>query len=221
LHVGSLSFLPEIHFKQTIMKALKEIQELYINKGANHLNDSDLLHLLGIKLANCDYRDLFHSTRESLQRKGMTPAAALKITALSEIAHRYITSVPKEQLSISSSNSAAKIIAPELKHLSHEECWVLYLNRANKLIAKERLSIGGVSATVVDVKIVLKRAIELLCSGMILVHNHPSGNAHPGESDRTQTRILKDAAALFDISLLDHIIIAGEKYYSFADEGVI
>lgn len=203
------------------MKALKEIQELYFDKGVKYLRDSDLLHLLGIKLEDCDYRELFTSTRESLQQKGVKPSEALKITALSEIAYRYTTSSVKEMQGITSSQSAAKIISPEIKNLSHEECWVLYLNRANKLIAKERLSIGGISATVVDVKIVLKRAIELLSSGMILAHNHPSGNAHPGESDRTQTRILKDAAALFDISLLDHIIIAGDKYYSFADEGVI
>ena len=213
--------MPEIHLKQFIMKALKEIQELYFNKGVKYLNDSDLLHLLGIKLEDCDYRELFRSSRELLQQKGVTKNAALKITALSEIAHRYSTSPVKEMPSLTSSQSAAKLLAPELKNLPHEECWVLYLNRANKLIAKERLSIGGVSATVVDVKIVLKRAIELLSSSLILAHNHPSGNAHPGESDRTQTKILKEAAALFDMSLLDHIIIAGDNYYSFADEGVI
>jgi len=97
-----------------------------------YLNDADLLHLLGIKLEDCDYRELFRSSRELLQQKGVTKNAALKITALSEIAHRYSTSPVKEMPSLTSSQSAAKILAPELKNLPHEECWVLYLNRANK-----------------------------------------------------------------------------------------
>ncbi|MPM87279.1 hypothetical protein SDC9_134375 [bioreactor metagenome] len=97
----------------------------------------------------------------------------------------------------------------------------MYLNRANKLISKERLSVGGVSATVVDIKIVIKNALEKLASSLILVHNHPSGNAKPGENDKVQTRLLKEAAALFDISLLDHLIIAGDEYFSFADDGLI
>ena len=97
----------------------------------------------------------------------------------------------------------------------------MYLNRANKLISKERLSIGGISATVVDVKIVIKNALDKLASSIILVHNHPSGNPSPGENDKVQTRILKDAASLFDIALLDHLIIAGDGYFSFADDGII
>jgi DNA repair protein RadC len=112
-------------------------------------------------------------------------------------------------------------MSPILKHLSHEECWVVYLNRANKVLIKEQLSIGGVCATVVDVKIILKRAIELLASSLILIHNHPSGNAKPGENDKVQTKLLKGAADLFDITLLDHVIIAGDSYFSFADDGIM
>ena len=83
------------------------------------------------------------------------------------------------------------------------------------------MSIGGVSSTVVDVKIVVKNALEKLASSLILVHNHPSGNANPGENDRIQTKLLKEAASLFDIALLDHLIIAGDNYFSFADDGII
>jgi DNA repair protein RadC len=203
------------------MKALKEIQTIYHQSGVKSLNDKDLLHLLGVNLEECNFLELFNSTHESLLRKGVTPGAALKIRALSEVAHRYSTTPIQELPSISSSSSAAKIISPFLKHLPHEECWVLYLNRGNKLISKERLSVGGVTATVVDIKLIMKRALELLACSIILVHNHPSGNNKPGENDRTQTKLLKDAANFFDINLLDHLIIAGDSFFSFADDGII
>ena len=95
----------------------------------------------------------------------------------------------------------------------------MYLNRSNRLIAKEKLSSGGLSSTVLDVKMVLKKAMGKLASSIILVHNHPSGNRTPGKDDIAQTRRLSDAAKLCDISLLDHIIIAGDSYFSFADDG--
>jgi DNA repair protein RadC len=107
-----------------------------------------------------------------------------------------------------------------LKNLPHEECWVLYLNRANKILAKERLSIGGISSTIMDSKMIIKRAVEKLASSIIIIHNHPSGNPYPGEQDKKQTALLKEAASLFDIALIDHIIIAGNNYYSFSDEGI-
>lgn len=203
------------------MKALKEIQETYLNNGPMHLNDEELLQLLGIKVEKCNYRELFKCTREALRNMGMKPSEAIKLTALSEIARRYITMPVKELPEVNSSLAAAKIVAPVLKELSHEECWVLYLNRANRVVAKERLSSGGISSTVVDVKMIVKRALELASSAIILTHNHPSGNNKPGESDKIQTKLLKEASALFDITLLDHIIIAGDNYFSFADDGII
>lgn len=203
------------------MRTLKDLQEQYNKSGVKSLRDAELLHLMGLNLDSCDLRQLFTSNKEELQRKGFTPATALKLTILGEIAHRYALMPVPERVQISSSASAAKLIAPILKDLPHEECWVLYLNRSNKLLRQEKLSKGGLTATVVDVKLIVKRALELLASSIILVHNHPSGNAQPGESDKAQTRILKDAATLFDITLLDHLIIAGDKYYSFADEGII
>lgn len=203
------------------MRTLKEIQELYSKSGVKSLRDAELLHLVGINLESCDLRQLFTSNKEELIRKGYTQATAIKLTALGEIAHRYSLMPVPEKIALQSSAAAAKLVIPELKNLDHEECWVMYLNRANRLITKERLSSGGVTATVVDVKLVVKRALELLASSIILVHNHPSGNDKPGEHDKTQTRILKDAACLFDITLLDHIIVAGDKYFSFADDGII
>lgn len=207
-------------------------------KGPNALSDAELIAIIlgsGTKdeTAVDVARNLISSNGNSLrelsklpierliERKGIGPSKAIAITAIFEIAKRFASIEIKSLTQIQSSAYAAKIISPILRDLSHEECWVMYLNRANKLISKERLSIGGVSATVVDVKIVLKNALEKLASSIILVHNHPSGNPKPGENDKVQTRLLKDAAALFDISLLDHLIIAGDEYFSFADDGIM
>ena len=107
-----------------------------------------------------------------------------------------------------------------LRNLQHEECWVLFLNKANKIISKEKVSTGGVSGAVLDPRIIIRKAVDKLASAIILVHNHPSGNPRPSELDRRQTRVLRDAAALLDIALLDHVIIAGDSYYSFSDEGL-
>lgn len=207
-------------------------------KGPNALSDAELIAIIlgsGTKdeTAVDIARNLISSNENSLrelsklpierliERKGIGPSKAIAITAIFEIAKRFASIEIKSLTQIQSSAYAAKIISPILRDLSHEECWVMYLNRANKLISKERLSIGGVSATVVDVKIVLKNALEKLASSIILIHNHPSGNPKPGENDKVQTKLLKDAAALFDISLLDHLIIAGDEYFSFADDGIM
>jgi len=207
-------------------------------KGAGSLSDSELFAIIlgsGTKdeTAVDMARNLISSNDNSLrelsklpfekliEKKGIGPTKAVSIVAVFEIARRFASSELKSLTQIQSSAYAAKIISPILRDLSHEECWVMYLNRANKLISKERLSIGGVSATVVDVKIVIKNALEKLASSIILIHNHPSGNTKPGENDKVQTKLLKDAAALFDISLLDHLIIAGDEYFSFADDGIM
>jgi DNA repair protein RadC len=106
-----------------------------------------------------------------------------------------------------------------MSDLSHEEFWVLYLNRANKIVAREQISIGGIAGTVADSKLIFKRAIELLASSMILIHNHPSGNMQPSEMDRTLTRKLAQIGNMMEIPVNDHLIITERGYYSFADEG--
>ncbi len=213
-------------------------REKLIAKGASSLSDAELIAILIssgtkedsavdlsrkiISAAGNNLRELGRLSLGDLTKiRGIGPSKAVLLLSVFEIFRRFQTSVGKEQPKIQSSAYAAKIISPILRDLSHEECWVMYLNRANKLISKERLSIGGVSATVVDVKIVIRSALEKLASSIILVHNHPSGNPIPGENDKVQTKILKDAASLFDISLLDHLIIAGDGYFSFADDGII
>ena len=114
-----------------------------------------------------------------------------------------------------------EIFASVLCDLPYEEFWVLFLNRANKIIHKQKISQGGVSGTVIDIRLVLKLAIEKLASGIILCHNHPSGNIQPSKSDIDITKKLKEAAKFMDINVLDHIIVTDSEYFSFADGGLM
>ena len=114
-----------------------------------------------------------------------------------------------------------RVMLPLLRDLDHEECWALFLNRANILIGKEMMSKGGLEATVMDCKMIARRALEKKASSVILVHNHPSGSALPGSADVNQTAILRKALSTCDISLTDHVVISDKGYYSFADEQLI
>ncbi len=213
-------------------------REKMMLKGAVSLSETELIAILigsgtkeesAIDLSRKILRSVDNNLRELSKIsyktltaiKGIGPAKAALLMSVFELYKRFLTYQSKDLPKIQSSEYAARIISPLLRDLSHEECWVMYLNRANRLISKERLSIGGISATVVDVKIIIKSALEKLASSIILVHNHPSGNPRPGDNDKTQTKILKEAASLFDISLLDHLIIAADGYFSFADDGII
>lgn len=211
-------------------------REKFIAKGAAALSNAELLAILlrsgsrsdnAIDLArkilsSADNRlkTLSRLSLEDLQKfNGVGTGKALSVLACFELFKRMEIEQTPSASQIYSSKNAAQTIAPLLKDIAHEECWVLYLNRGNKLIGKERITSGGVNATVVDVKIIIKKAIARLASAIILVHNHPSGNRMPGEHDRQQTAKLKKAVQLCEMDLLDHIIIAGDNYYSFADAG--
>ena len=111
-----------------------------------------------------------------------------------------------------------RLMLPRLKGLDHEEFWVLFLTRANYLIHKEMFSLGGLSSTVVDTRLVVRKALEKRACGIILVHNHPSGNPTPGKEDLERTAAIKKAADTFDISILDHIVVCDDSFYSFADD---
>lgn len=152
------------------------------------------------------------------QISGIGTAKAVTILACFELARRMSAEIPADEPVITSSQTAAKIMGPLLRDLPHEECWVMYLNKANKLICKEKISSGGIDQTSIDIRIVVRKALEHFACSLILVHNHPSGNRFPGEADLVQTAALKKALSVFDITLLDHIIIAGKKYFSFSDE---
>ena len=114
-----------------------------------------------------------------------------------------------------------RLFRPQLESLSHEECWAVYLTASNRIIERQRISQGGIQATVVDQRLIVKRALELLASQLILIHNHPSGAPEPSTEDKILTERIARAAALFDIRLLDHIIISREGDFSFRNAGLI
>lgn len=213
-------------------------REKFLSKGATSLTNAELLAILlrsGSKNLNAIElaRKILDQTGNSLSKlrqlsfedfsrfKGIGEGKALSIMAALEIAKRMECENVHEVTQIYSSNSAATIMAPLLRDLQHEECWVMYLNTANKIIDKERLSSGGINCTVVDVKMIIKRAISKLAHSIILFHNHPSGSCKPGEQDKIQTCKLKNAVRMCDLELTDHIIIGGKGYFSFLDEGIL
>jgi DNA repair protein RadC len=153
--------------------------------------------------------------------KGIGTVKAINIAAAFELGRRKNDSHKVEKVKITSSNVAYLLLQKRLSDLPHEEFWILILNRANQVIKEENISKGGISGTVVDVRIICKSAIENNASGIVVAHNHPSGQTLPSEQDKNITLKLKEALKLFGIALLDHIIIGDRKYYSFADEGII
>lgn len=169
-------------------------------------------------LADNSLRNLCNTSKERiLSVKGVGPIKFARLSAAFEIGRR-MTSHPSCNPTITCPKDVADYMAPQFSGLDHEECWVLYLNRSNRIISKECISTGGISSTVMDIRIITKRAIEKMASGIILTHNHPSGNLRPGEQDLKVTAALREAAALLDIALLDHVIMGDNgKFYSFND----
>lgn len=160
------------------------------------------------------------SVDELCRIEGIGPGKAVTLGAALELGKRLCSEVPDNtRRTIRSAEDVYKELSPFMRGLHHEECWLLYLSRNNKVISRERLSVGGQSETIVEIKSVVRRAIDLRAVSVIISHNHPSGDPHPGKSDIQLTRNLKRALDTFDISLLDHVIIADGRYYSFSDSG--
>jgi DNA repair protein RadC len=178
-------------------------------KIINHVNGD--LNALG-RLSVSDLKKL---------AKGLGDTKAITIVAALELGRRRQHSEVRENPIIKTSRDSFDYIYTEVADLGHEEFYVLYLNRANKVVTHKRVGIGGISGTVADIKIILKHGIEILATYMVAVHNHPSGNLKPSQSDIELTKKLKESAKLIDITLLDHLIIGEKKYYSFADEGIL
>lgn len=155
------------------------------------------------------------------QFKGIGEAKAITISAAMELGRRRKETGSEEKLKVITSSDAAAIFKPLLSDLPHEEFWILLLNRNNLVLDKLMVSQGGLSGTVIDVRIILKMALEKLACSIILCHNHPSGNLIPSEADKEITRKIKEAGKHMDIPVLDHVIIGNGSYFSFADEGMI
>ena len=213
-------------------------REKMMNKGIQSLSDSELIALLigsgthkisAVELArqvlnkagnNLDKLGKF-SISDLKKLKGIGQARATSIVAALELGRRRKSTETPEAVKIAGSADVFNLMHPALSDLSYEEFWVLMLNRSNRVIEKHRVSQGGITGTVTDIRMILKMALENLATSLILCHNHPSGNLQPSEADISITRRLKESASLMDITLLDHIIVAGRKYFSFADENLL
>lgn len=160
-------------------------------------------------------------TEDLKQFKGIGEAKAITIIAAMELGRRRNQSVALELEKITCSRDVANYLRPAIGDLPHEEFWVLFLNRQNKILDKQKLSQGGMTGTVIDVRLVMKTALEKRATSLIFSHNHPSGNLDPSDADRKITRQLKEAASVMEIPLLDHLIITQTGYFSFADEGIL
>jgi len=213
-------------------------REKLAQKGRSALSDAELLAIL-IGSGNKDesavelskrilagvsnsLSDLGKLTLEQLMRfKGIGEAKAITIAAALEVGRRRREETPGKIIAISCSQDVFDVLQPILGELPHEEFWIIYLNNSNKILHKEQLSKGGITGTLVDIRLVLKRALERNAVGLVLSHNHPSGSLKPSKVDKELTTKLKRAAEALDIMVLDHLIITEKAYFSFADEQLL
>lgn len=160
------------------------------------------------------------SMAQLMQFKGIGEAKAISIMASMELGRRRRAEEAQELDKITSSKSVFEIMQPIIGELPHEEFWILYLNNSNKVISKAQMSVGGITGTLVDVRLVFKMALEKCATALILCHNHPSGTLIPSDADKQLTKKLKTAGDSLDIKVLDHLIVTERNYFSFADEGI-
>lgn len=198
-----------------------ELLAILIGSGST---DESAVELMRKVLA--DYRnslsELGKSGVEELCRyKGIGPAKAITLLAASELGRRRKEEGTLERLQIRSSEDIYRLFYPLMCDLPVEECWVLLLNQAGKVIDRIRISQGGLASTAVDIRCVLREALIRRAVSMVLCHNHPSGNLRPSREDDRLTESLRQAAVTVNLRLLDHIIVTDGKYYSYADEGRI
>lgn len=214
-------------------------REKLLLKGASTLSDSELLAILigsgndkesavelSKRILQKAENDLFTLGRFTINDfvnnfRGIGTAKAVTIAAALELGRRRKESDRFKRKKVSSSQDGCDAFYAIFADLPHEETWALLLDRANKIIAPIQVSKGGISGTVVDIRLILREALNRYASGIILAHNHPSGNCTPSPQDKQLTKKLKEAAQWMDIALLDHLIVCDKEYYSFADEGDI
>lgn len=151
---------------------------------------------------------------------GIGPAKAVSLAAAIELGRRCqreIENNANQSVTVTGSGSIYREMRHSIENIQHEEFWIVFLSRSNKIIGKERISKGGVAMTVVDIKIIMKSALDRLASGIVLVHNHPSGNLKPSGEDDNLTRRINEAGKILDIKVIDHLIITSSGYYSYHD----
>jgi len=208
------------------------------DKGKSALSDAELVAILigsgnrnenAVSLSKRILASVNHnlnalgklSLKQLMDFKGIGEAKAITITAALELGRRRRSIEAIQKHKISSSASVFELMQPIIGELPHEEFWIIHLNNSNKIIQKNQLSKGGITGTLVDVRLVLKTALEVGAVGLILIHNHPSGTLKPSTADKNLTQKLKMAAQSLDIKVLDHLIITENNYFSFADESLL
>lgn len=213
-------------------------REKLLNKGRSVLSDAELIAILigsgsrsesAVELSkrillsvDNNLNELGRlSIKQLMQFKGIGEAKAVTIAAALEIGRRRRGEEAQKIDKINSSKDAFEILQPIMGELEHEEFWILYLNNSNKVLLKAQLSKGGITGTLVDVRLIMKQSLELGAVGIILAHNHPSGTLKPSAADKEITQKIKKASESLDIKVLDHLIVTQKNYYSFADNQVL
>lgn len=211
-------------------------REKMLLNGISSLSDAELIALLirsgnndetAVQLSQRILRDASNSlnalgkrsVKELMEHKGIGQAKAIAIAAAMELGRRRGADEPLKRESIRTSNDAFLLFYPLLCDIPHEEMWVAFTNNAARVVGKMKISQGGLDDTSADLRLILKAAINASCRGIVLCHNHPSGNLSPGRQDDALTHRAGEAAKLMGMQLLDHIIISDKRYYSYADEG--
>ena len=213
---------------------LQEPQAKVLYYGTSALSDAETIGLIMagvnptdkanelLKAVDYNFADLGQYNYDALKNTfSLSHLQAIRLIAVFEFAHRKAIQTRPEKKQIRCSKDIYDTLYPYIGELGHEEFYAIYLSRSNKIIKMQKLSQGGLSGTVTDVRMIMHYAILCKCSGLIVSHNHPSGNMNPSESDTKITQKIKEAGALLDIQLLDHIILCGKDFYSFADSGII
>ena len=213
-------------------------REKFLLKGKNSLSDAELLAIimgsgnreesaveLGRRILNSienNWNNLSLLTIQDIMKfKGVGEAKAIAIATALEIGRRRAAQEVPEKIQITNSRETYKILLPYLSDLQTEEFWAVYLNQNNRILGKGKLSSGGINQSVVDVRILFKTALEHFATGIIISHNHPSGNLKPSSEDLKITKQIAEAGKILNIQLLDHLIIAQNSYLSFADENLL
>jgi DNA repair protein RadC len=208
-----------LHGKEKLTDA--ELITILIGSGTKEESALELSKRI-LSSVNNNINQLANLSLEKLMTfKGIGEVRAISIITALELGKRRRFEEVIQKPIIKSSMDAFKIIHPIIGELEHEEFWVLFLNNSNKVISKQQLSKGGITATMVDVRLLFKRAVELTSVSVIVCHNHPSGKLSPSNSDKQLTAKIKKAGNTLDIKLLDHLIITQKEYFSFADNGLI
>ena len=213
-------------------------REKLLNKGKSALSDAELVAILigsgsrsesAVDLSKRILASVKNnlnalaklSVNNLMEFKGIGEAKAISIITALELGRRRRLEEALVQLKMNSSKAVFEIMQPIIGDLQHEEFWVLYLNNSNAIINKMQLSKGGITGTLVDTRLLFKKAMELTATAIILAHNHPSGTLKPSKADKDLTQKIKTAGATLDIKVLDHLIITEKAYFSFADSGEI